>query len=223
MMGTFRGTGLRRYEHLMPHPATMSLRLFACLLAALLAGCAGMRLLEIDVRSLSTLSSPDLAEGTSYRFERLLSQDARPQAQAELEAIVERALAASPLRRAADPLLARYSLAISARTLAYVQDDEGRLAPIGHGQAQISVGSGGFTGSARHAWPWMVVTYLYRSEITLVLRDLRSMKIVYESRALHEGPWPDRATLYANMFEAALRDFPNPPAGVRRVRVEIPR
>jgi hypothetical protein len=25
------------------------------------------------------------------------------------------------------------------------------------------------------------------------------------------------------MFEAALRDFPNPPAGVRKVGVEIPR
>ena len=66
-------------------------------------------------------------------------------------------------------------------------------------------------------------SYLYRSEVTLVLRDLRSMKIVYESQAKHEGPWPDRTIIYASLFEAALRDFPNPPAGARRVPIEIPR
>lgn len=200
-------------------------RLAIVLLSALLFGCAGMRLMEIDLRALSTLSAPDLADGASYRFERLLSQDAQPQAQAELEAIVERALAASPLRRATDPLLARYSLLASARTLAYLQDDEGQLAPagLGHGQAQISLGPGGHSGPLRYARPSMIFTYLYRSEVTLVLRDLRSMKIVYESGARHEGPWPDRGAIYASMFEAALRDFPNPPAGARRVRVEIPR
>ena len=184
-----------------------------------------MRLLEIDVLALSTLGAPEVAEGASYRFERLLSQDARPQAQGEIEAIVERALAASPLRRAADPAQARYSLLASARTLAYVQDDAGGLAPMGagHAQVQISVGPGGFSGPLRYARPSMIFSYLYRSEVTLVLRDLRSMKIVYESQAKHDGPWPDRATIYASMFEAALRDFPNPSAGPRRVRVEIPR
>lgn len=198
-------------------------RLALVLLSALLSACASVRLMEIDVLALSTLGAPELAEGTSYRFERLLSQDARPQAQAEIEAIVERALAASPLRRAADPAQARYSLLASARTLAYVQDDEGQLAPIGHGQAQISLGLGGYSGPLRYARPSMIFSYLYRSEVTLVLRDLRSMKIVYESQAKHEGPWPDRAIIYASMFEAALREFPNPPAGARRVRVEIPR
>ena len=184
-----------------------------------------MRLMEIDVRSLGALGAPDLAEGASYRFERLLSQDAQPQAQAELEALVERALATSPLRRAVDPAQARYSLVASARTLAYVQDDEGQLAPMGsgHGQAQISLGLGGYSGPLRYARPSMIFSYLYRSEVTLVLRDLRSMKIVYESHAKHEGPWPDRATIYASLFEAALRDFPNPPAGSRRLRIEIPR
>ena len=66
-------------------------RLALVLLSALLSACAGMRLVEIDVRALSTLNAPELAEGASYRFERLLSQAAQPQAQAELEAIVERA------------------------------------------------------------------------------------------------------------------------------------
>ena len=186
-----------------------------------------MRLMEIDVQTLSALSAPELADSASYRFERLLSQDAQPQAQAqaELEAVVERALAASPLRRAADPAQARYSLLASARTLAYVQDDAGGLAPMGagHAQVQISVGPGGFSGPLRYARPSMIFSYLYRSEVTLVLRDLRSMKIVYESQAKHDGPWPDRRAIYASMLEAALRDFPNPSAGKRRVRVEIPR
>lgn len=196
-----------------------------------------MRLMEIDVSSHSTLGATDLAENASYRFERLLSQDAQPQAQAEIEAIVERVLAASPMRRAADPSQARYSLLAEARTLAFVQDDEGRIAPIGpghragvglggsasYGQVQISLGLGGYSGPVRFVQPWVVLTYFYRSEITLVLRDLRSMKVVHESRAKHEGPWSDRPNIYASMFEAALQDFPNPSAGPRRVRLEIPR
>lgn len=204
-----------------------------------------MRLMEIDVSSHSTLRAADLAENASYRFERLLSQDAQPQAQAEIEAIVERVLAASPLRRATDPLQARYSLSVEARTLAYVQDDEGRIAPIGpghragaslggatalgagygagHGQVQIGVGQGGYSGPVRFLQPWVFLTYLYRSEATLMLRDLRSMTVVYETRAKHEGPWPDRANIYASMFDAALRDFPNPSTGPKRVRLEIPR
>ena len=210
---------------MMLHRIRLGLVFLGALAPLLLSGCAGMRLLEIDVRTISALSAPDLAGGAGYRFERPLSQE--EQAQGDLEAIVERALlaAASPLRRAADPLLARYSLLATARTLAYAQDDEGGLAPMGpgHGQAQISLGPGGYSGPLRYARPSMIFTFLYRSEVALVLRDLRSMKIVYESQAKHEGPWPDRATVYASMFEAALRDFPNPPAESRRLRVEIPR
>jgi hypothetical protein len=37
-----------------------------------------------------------------------------------------------------------------------------------------------------------------------------------------EGPWSDSANLLPVLLEAALRDFPNPPAGVRKVTIELP-
>ena len=46
-----------------------------CAAAALLAGCAGPRLVESDVSSFSTLSA--LPSPPTYRFERLPSQQAQ--------------------------------------------------------------------------------------------------------------------------------------------------
>jgi hypothetical protein len=55
------------------------------------------------------------------------------------------------------------------------------------------------------------------------MRDLHTGLVVYETRATSEAPWADTENVLPAMFEAALRDFPNPPAGVRKVGVEIPR
>jgi hypothetical protein len=38
---------------------------------------------------------------------------------------------------------------------------------------------------------------------------------------LGAGPWLDHNAVFAAMFEAALQGFPNPPAGPRRVAVQI--
>jgi len=46
---------------------------------------------------------------------------------------------------------------------------------------------------------------------------------VFESRANHDGRWSDDLAVVPAMFEAALRGFPNPPQGVRRVDIEIAR
>ncbi len=204
----------------------MILRFTAILLSALLTGCGGMRLVETDVNVLSTLQASALAaNGGLFRFERLPSQQAQPRVQAELEAIVEAALAKTAMRRAVDPTLVRYSVLATARTSAFLLNDDGALLPIGagHGGVQVAVGIGGPSRSLAIMWPMMGVTYLYHSEVTLLMRDLQSTQIVFETRAAHEGPWADRMVIYAAMFDAALRDFPTPPAGTRRVRIEIPR
>lgn len=200
-------------------------RFIAILLSALLAGCGGMRLVHSDVAAISAFQAGEPAAGASFRFERLPSQQMRPQAQDELEAIVERALAKVSMQRGADPAQARFVVLATARTVAFVINDAGSLFPIGagHGNAQVAIGIGGPSRSMAIMWPLMNVTYLYRSEATLVLRETQSMQIVYETRATHEGPWPDTPVVLAAMFDAALKDFPKPPSGLRRVRVEIPR
>jgi hypothetical protein len=63
----------------------------------------------------------------------------------------------------------------------------------------------------------------YRREVQLLVRRLSDGQLVFESRANHDGRWSDDLAVLPAMFEAALRGFPNPPQGVRRVDVEIPR
>jgi len=63
----------------------------------------------------------------------------------------------------------------------------------------------------------------YGYEVSLVLRDLTSAQVVYDTRATHSGPWSDSANLLPALFRAALQDFPEPAPGVRQVNLEIPR
>ena len=63
----------------------------------------------------------------------------------------------------------------------------------------------------------------YRHEVSLLLRDLRNGQVVYETRAVHFGPWSDTLNILPALLNAALRDFPNPPAGPRKINIEIPR
>lgn len=68
-----------------------------CMAAALLAGCAGPRLVESDVNSFSTLSA--LPSPPTYRIERLPSQEAHSAAYIPIEAQAEQALARVGLQR----------------------------------------------------------------------------------------------------------------------------
>jgi hypothetical protein len=81
------------------------------------------------------------------------------------------------------------------------------------------IGSGGMWGLGFNFPP----PTMYRREVSLLMRDLKSAQVVYETRAVHDGPWHDTDNVLAAMFDAALKDFPHPPAGTRRVNVEIPR
>ena len=63
----------------------------------------------------------------------------------------------------------------------------------------------------------------YRREIHLTLRRVGDGQVVFETRAQHDGRWPDDEAVLPAMFQAALAGFPNPPSGRRRVNVEIPR
>jgi hypothetical protein len=62
---------------------------------------------------------------------------------------------------------------------------------------------------------------LYISEASVLMRDLQTGQIVYDSRARHDGPWHDTENVLAALFVAALQGYPNPPQGVRRVDVPL--
>jgi len=63
----------------------------------------------------------------------------------------------------------------------------------------------------------------YWREVRLLLREKGSQTVVYETRASHDGPWSDGNAIWPAMLDAALQGFPQPPAGERRVSIEIPR
>jgi hypothetical protein len=62
----------------------------------------------------------------------------------------------------------------------------------------------------------------YGREVSIVLRELPSNRVVYETHARNDGPYTASDRVLPVMFRAALADFPNPPAGERRVNIEIP-
>ncbi len=188
--------------------------------AFLLVACAtGPRTVVSDVRT--TAAQPPggaVLVGARYRFERgpLVAGQPAPE---RLEAMAQAALARVGLER--DDARARLAVQVSGTVSAYWMDDGGR--PHG-GPGRLSfglgIGRGGFglgLGGPLHD----DTIPLYISEASVLMRDLRTGQIVYDSRARHDGPWHDTENVLAALFVAALQGYPNPPQGMRRVDVPL--
>lgn len=188
--------------------------------ALLLSGCASTWVVDNQVQSFSQLrTAPSPA---TYRFERLPSQESAPQAQAQIEAAAEPALAkAGWVRNDAAP---RYSVQVGSTVQAVTQTVDpwlySRFGPWGpYGRRFGYYGWGPYWGWRYDMWD---NGYAAR-EVSVLIRDLSNQQVVYETRAVHESRWPADPALLAPMFDAALSSFPQPPAGVRRVNIEVPR
>jgi len=180
----------------------------------LLTGCASNRLIDSQVNAFAPQPVP---AGSAYRFERLPSQQANA-AQDELEAFAEEASAQVGLKH--DDATADYSVQVTAtRRAQNVSLDRPAFGwNLGwmFGNGGISVGSGGL-------FPGLDTPTNYWYEVGLIVRHRASQAVVFETRATHDGPWADSAQILPAMLRAALQGFPAPPAGVRRVDMEIPR
>ena len=188
-------------------------RILAIVTAGALAGCANTYTLDNTVQSFSQI--PALAQPASYRFERLPSQ--QDPAQPQLEALADAALNAVGLRR--DDASPRYSVQISARSNRAISAFADPWGPYGH------FGFGAW-GGRRHWGMGVGAGYppepsWFHREVDVLMRDLSSNKVVYESRAISDGPYFDSAKVFPAMFSAAMQGFPNPPPGPRQVNVQI--
>jgi hypothetical protein len=212
------------------HTATRQFtRWFSLALAAvaltLVTGCGSMRLIDSDVVSVAAVPPGTSLQGAKYRFERLPSQVHNPEAGlAEQQA--QAAMAAVGLVR--DDAAASLSVMVGFSGTQYLADAWGR--PLGPGwtpYGSIAIGSGFGGGFGSHIGLGMGMRFPppthYRREVSVVMRDLKSGQVVYETRASHAGPWSDSVPIFATLFQAALANFPNPPAGPRRVNIEVPR
>jgi hypothetical protein len=175
-----------------------------------LSGCASIWRVDSDVQSFSSLGA--VAPGTAIRFDRLPSQQADAATQNALEALAAPALAQVGLVPGTAP---RFGVELAIQTLV-IYPDTGRWGP-----GPIWYGPG------RWGWPgrplaWMSEPTRYQHQLKLVLRAVDGGQVVFESRAAHEGFGGRIEDVLPAMFQAALQGFPNPPSGLRTVRIEPP-
>jgi len=210
----------------------MKRALTALFLLAALSGCATRWVVDSDVQSFSALPAADVATGATYRFERLPSQreGAGARSAEALEAMAAPALERAGLKR--DDAAPRYTAQIGARVTPslspwadpwfYPAWGPGPRYGWGYGRGYGGYGGGWYGGGwygpafPQASNPW------YLREVSVVLREQASSKVVYETRARNDGPYNLDAAVLPVMFQAALQGFPNPPQGERRVDIEIP-
>jgi hypothetical protein len=206
----------------------MKLARYAIVLAAsigllLLSGCAAMNQLGSDVQTQSSLKSLPVA---GYRFERLPSQQTPElvQNQSTLEAMAQKALALVGFKR--DDAKPGYSVLVSARVQRDLRvsmwDDPfyGNRFNMGFSNVRgragmrggVYFGGGGF-------YPRYDPT-LHR-EVSVVMRDLSTGQVVYETQAFNDSLWADSNAVFPLMFEAAVSGFPTPPSGRRMVNINV--
>jgi hypothetical protein len=181
--------------------------------ATALSGCATGYLLDNNVQSFSSL--PALPANPSYRFERLPSQQASP-VQAQLEAFADPALFKAGLRR--DDAAPLFSVQVSARVQRVLSPWADPWDGWGWGGVgYMGPGYGFGSPFPRMEQPW------YQREVAVIVRELPSNRVVYETHAANDGPWTDNRAVLPLMFEAALQGFPAAPPGVRRVDIHVGR
>jgi hypothetical protein len=61
----------------------------------------------------------------------------------------------------------------------------------------------------------------YEREVAVLMRDRRTGQVLYETRASNESLSGGDGTTFAAMFEAALKDFPQPAVNPRRVSIPL--
>ena len=189
------------------------------LVAAALAGCATGFKLDNQVQSFSAL--PALPAQPTFRFERMPSQQGDPH-QTTLELMADPALHRAGLRR--DDASPQYSVQVAGRSQQVLSP---WASPYGWGWGGWNAGFGGWGGRGA-AWglgfggPWPAWdSYWFRREVSVIVRELPSNRVVYETSALNDGPWYDSGAVLPAMFDAAMQGFPNPPPGPRRVDIQV--
>ena len=207
-----------------------------------LSGCASVFLVDNQVQSYARWADRPTPSGAAtpipqapqvYRFDLLPSQqDSRSGAgQDELEKLASIALAKVGWTPAAAGVTALWTVEVSGATL--------RLPRAPWESPFDSYWGGGFgpgfgfpgrdyvvTGTGQIVYAPLFLrmdTPYYQREVSLVIRHAASGRVVYETRAAHDGRWNSSNPLWMAMLDAALRDFPAPPAGLRQVNIEVPR
>ena len=192
--------------------------------ALLLGGCAAMRSIDSDVSTYSRW--PAERKPSTYAFERLPSQQERPEQQQRLEDAARGAIERAGFTPAADPKSADVSVQVGARITATDRspfDDPfwwgpGLHRPFFYGRSGRVFYAPGWR---PYGWGMRWDSVTYEREVALLIRDRKTGEPLYEARASSDGFAPMADTALPAMFQAALKDFPSGGVNPRRVTVEI--
>ena len=186
-------------------------------IALILGGCAGTRVITSDVQTFSTLQKVE--PPATYKFERMPSQQSQPAAQARLEAIAEQSLAQVGMVR--DDARARFSVMVDTRVHRNMPNphwNDPWFGPWGSPWGSPWHGGGPWGRHYHPAFgsPWgppppFMEPTVFEREVQVVIRELSTQQVVFESRAVNESFGMGDDALLAAMFDAALKGFPQPP------------
>ena len=186
----------------------------------LMTGCASVRLVDTDVTAFPKWTAAPPGPGTAYRFERLPSQQNLAAQQDAVEADARTALAKVGMEL--NPAVARYSVQVVATTQIIERGYPGYDGIFGGPGLFLGGGSRGLGFGLSFPMRFPEPTY-FKREVSMLMRELISQQVVFETRAFHDGVWSDPQAVFPAMMDAALRGFPEPPPGTRRINVEISR
>jgi hypothetical protein len=200
--------------------STMKTPMLSMIVAAMaLTGCANLNTIDNDVSSYSQW--PAERQPGSYVFERLPSQQAHADRQAQLEAAARGALSTAGFKEVGSSSDADVTIQLGARLTRYERSpwyDPFWGYPYGWGW--------GYGYGYRYGWRWGYGMYYappyYEREVAVLIRDRKTGTPLYETRASSEGGYSINDALLTAMFDAALKDFPQPALNPRRVSVQLP-
>ena len=187
-----------------------------------MAGCSTVRLVDSDVTAFSRWSAAPPGPGTAYRFERLPSQLVLGNQQDLVEGLARTALAKVGMEL--NPPVARYSVQVLLNSQRVDRSPyDGGYDGFGFGGPGVFLGAGNHGASLGLSFPLRFSEPYYKRQLSILMRELNSNQFVFETHALHDGAWSDTLAVLPAMLDSALRGFPQPPPGTRRINVEIPR
>ena len=186
---------------------------------ALLAGCSTVREVNSTVQSFSSLQG--IPVPPTYRLETLPSQQGQVHFPA-VEAQAQHALArVGMIRDDSRPSLVVQISAVAryARDYASWPYYDPYWGPRWGWGMSYGRGWGMGFGGSMMMMDGPPLEY-YRA-VSIVMRDIKTQQIVYETSAQRQDVWTDDPAIFGILFDAALTGFPKPPEGPRTVRTVI--